>query len=350
MAKLLTFKEALAKSDENRHLLLGNGFSIDWNKGIFTYGALTDQADFSKLSVDSKKLFNLLETKDFEVVIDALRKSTALSKLYTTTDTVLSKKFAGDAKKLKEILATTVAKSHPDQLSAINKSEYKFCRRFLANFRKIYTLNYDLLLYWVLMHEEGSEKIKCDDGFRDSEDDSAGFVVWNNGKSHNQTIFYLHGALHLFDAGTDLQKYTWKKTGIRLIDQVRNALGMELFPLIVTEGTSGEKITRINHSGYLHKARRSFEEIGGSLFIHGHALADNDDHILLLVPESKINKVFVSFTLDPEDASNEAKVLKLQRMVEKRKGILDSVKSKKEIARKALEIYYYKAETARVWR
>ena len=116
-------------------------------------------------------------------------------------------------------------------------------------------------------------------------------VVWDNGGT-SQSVHYLHGALHLFDAGNELQKFTWTKTGIKLLDQIRGALNAGLLPLFVAEGTSNDKLTKINHSGYLSRARRSFANIGGSLFIHGHSLSDNDDHIIGLIPETKVNKLF----------------------------------------------------------
>lgn len=350
MNKLITFSDALKLSSGKRHLLLGNGFSIDWKSDVFKYEALISQADFSSISVDAKKLFKQLNTDDFEVIIESLRRASSLADFYSTTDPKLSKRFANDAEKLKNILAKTIANNHPDQPNDIKKSEYEFCRNFLSNFSNIYTLNYDLLLYWALMHKEGGGNIKCDDGFRNSDDATAEYVVWDNGGSYSQNIHYLHGALHLFDAGPEVQKFTWTKTGIRLIDQVRSALDAGMFPLFVSEGSSNDKKTRINHSGYLNKSFRSFNQISGSLFIHGHSLADNDDHILKIIPRSNITKLFISLTSDPSSSSNSAKLLKVQEICDKRKEILDSIKPKKNSVKNELEIFYYDASTAHVWR
>ncbi len=350
MFQYLTFQEAVSKSDINKHLLLGNGFSIDWKKDIFKYEALFDRADFSGLQVDPTSLFNSLETKDFEDAIDSLRKTKKIVEIYKTTDPTLSQKCEDDANRLKEILAKTIAKNHPEQPNEISKNEYEKSRSFLSNFNSTYTLNYDLLLYWVLMHDEDGRKIKCDDGFRNSDDDTAEYVIWDNGNAHSQNIHYLHGALHLFDAGTELQKYTWKKTGVRLIEQIRKSLDMNLFPLIVAEGRSDEKLTHINHSGYLHKGLRSFSSIGGSLFIHGHSLGDNDDHIINLIPETYVNKIFVSFRTDPSLPENSAKVLKLGSLAQNRKELISKMQKKKNTRRTELEIHAYDPSTAHVWR
>ncbi|MWT96673.1 DUF4917 family protein, partial [Escherichia coli] len=127
---------------------------------------------------------------------------------------------------------------------------------------------YDLLLYWTQMHTAEGEPPDSDDGFRASADDfDASYVVWEPGQSHEQNMWFLHGALHVFDSGIEIQKYTWSKTGVRLIDQIRDALSKNLFPIFVSEGTSAEKYERIRHNDYLAKAYRSFGSIGGALFI-----------------------------------------------------------------------------------
>ena len=174
MDQLITFQQALERSDANRHLLIGNGFSIDWRQDIFRYDALFDRADFSSLDVTAQTLFDSLATRDFEVVIEALRKASLLTKLYEASNTTLPQKFIDDGS-LKDILARTIAANHPDDPGEVTKAEYQLCRQFLSNFGTIYDLNYDLLLYWVLMHNEGGGSIKSDDGFRNSEDDDAGY-------------------------------------------------------------------------------------------------------------------------------------------------------------------------------
>ena len=107
----------------------------------------------------------------------------------------------------------------------ISDERYAACRTFLSHFVgsgagcKIYTMNYDLLLYWALMHEEEDPLVSVpldhDDGFRkDASDYDAPYVEWQGeSAAHGQNIHYLHGALHLFDAGHQLQKYSWVKHG-----------------------------------------------------------------------------------------------------------------------------------------
>lgn len=343
---VLDFPSALTKAESlggKRHLLLGNGFSIDWKPGIFKYGSLLERADFSKLSADHVALFSSLATNDFEKVMTALKAAATLAEVYSTSDKSLAEKMLQDAEYLKDILVNTIAQNHPELPSEVTEAEYSFCRRFLTNFSlgNIYTLNYDLLLYWVLMH---AQTIKCDDGFRKAEDQDD-FVEWNSFNSQN--IYYLHGALHLFDHGYTLEKYTWINTGMRLMDQIRSALDQDKFPLVVTEGESEQKLARITHSGYLHKGLRSFESITGSLFIHGHSLSENDDHFLDLIPKTKIKNLFVSLFNPTKLYQHRKKIEKLELLQQKRSNIFSKPADKQKYK---LDIYYYDAESARVWR
>jgi hypothetical protein len=133
-----------------------------------------------------------------------------------------------------------------------------------------------------MQSEVDSLQINHDDGFRHPEDDpNQPWVSWQQG--NQATVCYLHGALHLFDAGSEITKYTWSKTDKPIVEQIRSALDEEKYPLFVSEGSSASKKARILHSGYLHKAHRSFEACcgpaGNAIVIYGHSLADNDDHV-----------------------------------------------------------------------
>lgn len=335
---LLTFAEALAQSAAfKRHLLLGNGFSIACRPGIFVYKKLFEQADFGQLSPTAKRAFDALATQDFEQVIKALRVTRTLAGVYGGTNDATLAQFLADADGLRELLVQTIAASHPAWPGEISDQEFLACRAFLAHFANIYTLNYDLLLYWTVMHVPTGEYPTSDDGFRTPEDDpEAGYVVWEPGNSKGQNLWFLHGALHLFDTGLEVQKYTWCNTGERLIDQIRRALGQDYFPIFVSEGTSREKMVRIRHNDYLGKAYRSFSEIGGALFIYGHSLAANDEHFLKRIEKGKVTQLYVGIYGDPQADANKAIIRRAQQMADNR-------------PRLNLKVFFYDAASAKVW-
>lgn len=336
---ILTFASAIEDSHRcgRRHLLLGNGFSIACRPNIFTYGQLYEQADFSKISATARRAFEALDTRDFERVIRLLRDAAKVLVAYGGP-TELVGTLEADADGLRELLVQTIADSHPPWPGELSETEYVACRAFLAHFQTVYTLNYDLLLYWVQMHTTEGQSPGSDDGFRMPEDDfDAEYVVWEPGQSHEQNMWFLHGALHVFDAGTEIQKYTWSKTGVRLIDQIRDALGRGYFPLFVSEGTSKEKYQRIRHSDYLAKAYRSFGAIQGALFVFGHSLAENDDHYLKCIPRGKISQLYVGIYGDQNSRGNKFIMKRAKDLAAARRG------------RNPLALTFFDAESAHVW-
>lgn len=354
MTTLLTFEDAIEHSTQfkKRHLLLGNGFSIACRPKIFTYGSLFEQADFSSAPL-LPAVFKAVGTTDFEHVIKMLEDASRVLPVYTTKAADAAKQMAADAKALKEILIQTVAKNHPNIPNEITDQQFWACRRFLSYFLgdankngKVYTLNYDLLLYWTLMHDDmgfhESIDLAANDGFGRDEDTEREYVNWmGESSAHGQRVHYLHGALHLFDAGAELQKYTWVNTGKPLLEQARDAMGANKFPLFVAEGKSNQKLAKIKHSAYLHHSYKSFtaqmEQRDDALFIFGHSLADNDQHILKKIARGKIAQVYVGLYGDPDDLVN--------KQIRHAANALASPRSRQA----ALEVAFFDAASAQVW-
>lgn len=191
------------------------------------------------------------------------------------------------------------------------------------------------------MHNDVDDlTIACNDGFRQPEDGPEDCVVWEVGDAGSQNVFYLHGALHVFDAGAEVQKYTWCNTGVALVDQIREALRENRYPIYVTEGTSESKMKRIQHSAFLSRAFRSFAHIGGSLFVYGHSLANSDEHVLRLIERGTIKKVYVSIYGDPKSKDNQRIITRAQAF---KAGRDQSGRRNK------LEVAFFDAASAKVW-
>jgi len=190
---------------------------------------------------------------------------------------------------------------------------------------------------------EQALNLSTNDGFGNDEDDpTADYVVWQGEtNAHSACVLFLHGALHLFDAGKDILKYTWVRKGIPLIDQIRTALGNNAFPLFVSEGTSVQKKTKIRHNAYLYQCFKQFtanmNQGQHCLFIFGHSLAENDDHILTRIARGRIKKLYVGIYGDPLAAIN-------QEIITRANGLSSS-----RLAKWPLEVAFYDAESANVW-
>lgn len=341
--EVLSFSDALANSREASgkiHALLGNGFSIACRPDRFTYDALLDEATFSGSSCNMLDVFRLLGTTDFEKVIEALRTAGHLAETYATVDPDLADRLRDDAEIVRESLAQVLAARHPDLPFDISDDEYDSARLFLSNFERIYTINYDMLLYWTVM-KDGKPTVVRNDGFGNPDDESADYVVWEPYATYSdQRLFYLHGGLHLYDNGSELAKITWSRTDTPLIDQIRLALAEGRYPLIVTEGNSEEKTDKILHHAYLTHGIRSFSNIQGTLFLYGLSLAPNDEHLLRRIAEGKVHTVFVSIFGDPSSDSNKGVIQRADSLADERSDFNPT---------KPLKVRFFDAESAEVW-
>lgn len=343
---MISFSDALNKVPDNvkRHALLGNGFSMACRRDIFSYDALFDRADFSNLSAGAKDLFELLGTTDFEKVIEALKSSAKIVATYPPSTSGVAEQMLRDAESLKEVLVSAIAGSHPELLSEISDESYTACRTFLSNFERVFTLNYDILTYWAVMQIELQPPLKSQDGFRTPDYGKSPYVVWEIDNNYGQNLYYLHGALHLYDAGSEIQKYTWANTGIRLTEQIKTALDENKYPIFVAEGTSTEKLTRIKHNAYLTKAFDSFSRISGALFVYGHSLAANDEHFLNLIEKSTLSMLFVGIYGDIDSDSNKLIVSRANEMSEARAEIVRTT-----TRRTQLSVEFFDAASAKPW-
>lgn len=341
---VLSFEEAIATSDSlsgERHVLLGNGFSIACRPDRFAYDALFNLAAFADASTDIRLVFDHLETTDFEKVIASLQLAAGLTDVYETSDTALPGRFRVDAEVVREALAQVLASRHPDLPSDISEKEYRSARKFLGNFHRVYTLNYDMLLYWTMM-QELEPPIPRNDGFGNPDDEDADYVVWDPYAVYGtQRVFFLHGSLHLYDRGSELTKITWSRTAIPLVDQIRRALSEGSYPLIVTEGSSVEKTEKILHHAYLTHAIRSFSRIRGSLFLYGLSLTPNDEHLLRRIAEGNVHTIFVSVFGGINSDGN-------SRLTQRALALQDERAARNP--RKPLTVHFFEAGSADVWR
>ncbi len=345
MRDLLTFAEAIHDADVvggTKHALLGNGFSIACRSDCFRYDALLGAATFHGGVADIRQVFGMLGTADFEAVIQTLDNAARLLQLYPGAPGGVAASIERDASIVREALAQALAARHPDRPFDISGAEYTSARRFLGNFDRIYTLNYDMLLYWSVMQDHDDVKVQRNDGFGESDVADADYVAWQPYAvdDRSQRVYYLHGSLHLYDKGRELSKIVWSRTDVPLVDQIRAALADGRFPLIVTEGSSAEKEAKILHSAYLNHAIRSFARIQGSLFVYGHSLAANDEHVLKRIEEGSVRRLYVSLYGDTNSATNRDIVARAQQMVDRRAGL----------GRESLNVSFYDAASAGVWR
>jgi len=280
--------KTLNSKGRKKHLLLGNGFSIAYDSKIFSYNALNTFINDLEDEI-LKKLFSIIKTKDFETVMQQLNNFCEIAGAFGPNKRLVSK-IKKASENLKKNLIEAVKELHPEHVFKIpdekQASCIKFLREYIDNDGEIFTTNYDLLLYWVLMRGDSKNAI---DGFgRDRENEADEYVEedeleyselrWGKHKE-DQNIHYLHGALQIFDAGTEIIKEEYD-TQNYLLDKIQARLKKKEYPIFITAGNGKEKLTHINHNKYLTFCFEKLCSIEGSLVVFGFGFSEYDDHII----------------------------------------------------------------------
>lgn len=319
-----TFDEVLEETEDGkRHLLLGNGFSQSWNSDIFSYKNLLDKANFGSRNEAIKGVFEKLETYDFEAVMHTLNSSVHVAQSFNEYPAFVQGIYR-DSECLKNTLISTITKTHPSFPYDIEDSKYVAARRFLSGFSNIFTVNYDLLMYWARNKEKLAPiEFQSDDGFRKNR-------VWV-GKGTEQNVFFLHGGLHLYDELGVIKKHAYSVDGETIIDKVKDNLKLNKFPIFVSEPNYEKKLDRILHNPYLNYCYESLGGIADSLIVYGHSMDESDNHIFEKISMSKVENVYISIFGDPDSPINRR------------------AKSNAESYFNRCNVTFYQAESVKVW-
>jgi hypothetical protein len=284
MPDLLTSAQALEESAQtSRHLLVGNGFSMAQGGARFDYQTLLDRSGLPP-GGEIRNVFQLLHTVDFEEVMKALEAAAVIENAYG--DAARAGRFNADADALREALIHAVRQVHPGIQFDIPEVQRTNCAAFLRKFVTVFTLNYDLLAYWVILHGAQNQH---SDGFG-LEEAVAGFRTFSMGG--NCSVYFLHGALHLF---RDDQLNTQKRvvTNVTIIEDIAQTIRhLRKLPLFVAEGTTAQKMRKINSVSYLRHGYDRLQERDGSLCIYGHSAGEKDGHIYSAIGRSQINTIY----------------------------------------------------------
>jgi hypothetical protein len=294
--------ESLAKKKRKVHLLLGNGFSMAYNPKIFSYNALYD---FVAALGDPAltKLFEAIKTKNFELVMGQLDLFVALLDAFDSKEG-LQDRVRQAGSRLQQSLLDAVGALHPEHVFKVPADRLALCAAFLNSFLgtggSIFTTNYDLLLYWVLLRGEVPNHV---DGFgrellnpvesKRGEEQEWSELRWGPNRER-QNIHYVHGALPLFDTGLEIVKEEYTGEAY-LLENITARLKKGEYPLFVTAGNGDEKLERIRHNRYLTFCYDQLCAAQGSLVTFGFNFGEYDLHII-----DAINKAAKHGAKDPE--------------------------------------------------
>lgn len=332
----------LIKNNRKMHLLLGNGFSMSYDSGIFSYSALNKFID----SVDNellKKLFSIVDNKNFELVMQQLDNFLEIAEIFGT-DRVLIAQIKSASDELKSSLIDAVKELHPGHIFTVPEEKSSACfewlRTYLNNGGHVFTSNYDLLLYWVLMrngsqiHTDGFGRDKDDEEYVPFDEAQYSELRWGKNKE-NQNVHYLHGTLPFFDSGIDIikEEYTTEKY---LLENIKERMARKEYPIFVTAGNGREKLMNIMHNKYLTYCYETLCNIQGSLVTFGFNFGPYDEHIIDAINKAakngrrtgnKLLSIYIGIYSD-KDAEN-----------------VESIKKKFKC-----KVNLFDSKTAKVWR
>jgi hypothetical protein len=251
-------------------LLVGNGLSVNvWSS--FSYKRLLEQA---QLDAPARQLFNDFGTTNFEIVLEALwhaeRTLVALGRSASRVTNLY--------RHVQDQLMAAIQRVHVPWEVVPSQALTELASALSAH-RMVFTLNYDLLAYWAVMAANQSE--------------SFGDFFWSRQNTFNLAdcelsptrtgLLYLHGGVHLWqDSSTGYTGKWTRQSGGRLLSSLARAFDNmpNRQPLIVSEGTSAQKMAVIRRSDYLSFARGCLMNDRSNTVIFGASFGAQDTHIV----------------------------------------------------------------------
>lgn len=321
MQKYKNFKEILTdikSSGLRADLVLGNGFSRGIFDKEFKYPSLLEKV-MSHIELDKRKdttnLTNLDNLKsllhknkvahtNLEYYLQLMEEAGVCIPFFRGTNYLKLNNFKEnalktDVKLLKKLILDTISEIHPDTWLS-KAAELNNCSNNLINFHRIFSLNYDLILYWtILKANEKGKHIFRDGMWMETENTKLKmFSVLDN----KVNIYFLHGAIHLLEDSGDTFKIIKHEGDIRLKEVITDLKDnwLNYHNLMILEGTSEGKVSIISKNSYLHKGLQCLYKSKENLVIYGCSIIDentnminNDKHIWRNIINSPFKKLYV---------------------------------------------------------
>lgn len=270
----------LANDFVGADLLLGNGFSLNL-AGHFDYKSLFT-VFLNNCNPMERKIFKSFGTNNFEIIQESLISTKKVNSLFGIKDK--GNKIDDAINCLKNGLIKSIGETHP-KASKIDFNQLHNLSLQFNNFGDIFTLNYDLFLYHIVMQiKDESDKNNVyapySDFFWGGEPDEQFKQFMGYDEYERNHVYYLHGALFLFRIPPDTFKLKRGGVSKELVTMIGDEINNGNIPLFVSEGRYKEKLKAIERSDYLGFCYGSLEESQNKLVIFGSSLLPQDTHIV----------------------------------------------------------------------
>lgn len=302
---------------------MGNGSSISISSN-FSYQNL-----YTKASVDNDfptTIFNKLNTSNFESVIYQLDIAKMINEAITEPSPPiieLNQVISNTNTKIRQSLIQTIRSIHPEYsiLNFTPLSDEKIIKlyNFLTQFKYIINLNYDLLVYYILLHNT--------DNFIDfflpdrNRNNKLTFHESISGYQNTTRVYYPHGNILLGVNSNGEEEKICQQPGISLLSTILSKWSddIDFYPLFVCEGSSKEKVNSISRNYYLSYIYRNIlPQLPNTIICYGWSLSENDEHILkqILKDSQRNHKLIISIrTTNKSDSQIEAECTNIKNRI-----------------------------------
>lgn len=267
---------------ENGNLIIGNGASVALHQK-FRFDSLKEEAEKLRLfNEDISKLFIEFDTSDFELILRLVWHAKLVNKHLG----IIDQKIDSAYENIKEALIKVVKEVHCEHSDIADQLPQLY--QFTKQFRTVVSLNYDLILYWILMYgnrnEDGHRFKDCFQGsglFRNNWQDLRNPIR----KEKEVTLsLYQHGNLSIFRDTKNTETKVQRGDFEGLLEVITSQWEDNKIPLFVAEGTGTKKLESIKSSPYLSTI---FYEVlpdlitqKANLVIYGWSLGKQESHLV----------------------------------------------------------------------
>ena len=271
-------------------LILGNGASIAIDKEHFSYKSILDEARKLELITPYlDKIFKVLKTTDFERVLSGIWQTKYINEALSVESPEILKAYND----IQKALIETVRCIHHNVPYESVEEKLKIASSFLAKFKIVLSLNYDVLVYWSILLGNDLNENHFSDCFvhHSFRYDWIDFL-----DSHKTLVFYPHGNLVIGRdfKGVEYKIHTVDRKG--LLDTIFQIWNKGIFaPVFVSEGYSDQKILTIRRSPYLSTIyNHVIPYVNDSIVIYGWSLSKHDYHLIEAINGRNIKRFAVS--------------------------------------------------------
>jgi hypothetical protein len=327
--------DSIKSSFINGSLIIGNGASIEIHSA-FDYRILHIEAVKRQLITSiASNIFSQFSTTNFEIVLKHLARSSTICQLLNETSAHVN--ISSKYQEIRNALYLAIHSIHPNisnQASFQNFSTTKALESkvlFLENFRTIISLNYDVILYWMIMwamknysaakktHSASKFNVFFKDCFAVTDEKHDGLLLDPNPTHLRENIqdsrtvtliFYAHGNLVLANDVDDGVPFKIK-ANYNLLETINEKwISGKVTPLIVCEGDTESKLKSIESNPYtsfvFHGILPNISS--ANITILGWSLDKSDQHILRQILRNQPRKIAISYHNSPDQASIQKRI------------------------------------------